>query len=178
MTQQGVDARARGDVDVALRRFKDALEIDATFEQAYLELASLREATGELEEAEHVLAIGMERIPGFTRAAEARAALLSRARRFDEATDAYSSVLRDKRDDAATLTRLVEVAPHAGQFLVALAAARRLFQVASGQGNAQLASDARLSSRALSLLVGELDPVTSGRRSPNPVRRAIARASM
>ena len=154
LVRQGDEHRGAGRVALALARYREALEMDATYAPAYLALAELREASGEIEEAERVLALGLDRVPGFWEAKLARARILARAARAREATSVLLSALDDRPDDPVVLGKLLEVAPRAGQLPVALASARRLVALARARGDAAAERDAGLSVVALS-------PVTS-----------------
>lgn len=177
LTEQGQAHRRQGNVDLAIKRFNEALGIDATYGPAYIALASLREASGEADEAERVLEMGLDRIPGFAEGLTARAELFARNHRLDEAVASFLAVLALKPDDVTTLRRLVAVAPLGGLFPVALAAARRLSAIARVQGDTALASEMIREARALVRLVAEADPVRGGAGSREGARRALARLS-
>ncbi len=177
LTQEGKAHREKGNVGLAVTRFNDALSIDATFGDAYLALASLREATGELEEADKVLSLALEHIPGFDPALFARAELYGRAKRFDAATSVLLGILAREPEQRAALTKVIETASKAGRFPVALAAARRLALLLGKEGDLAAAKDARITVRALTLLVAEADPVCAKHRATSVVRRALARAA-
>lgn len=175
LTTAGAQNRAAGKVDLALTQLREAIQTDATFGDAYLTLAELREATGELDEAERVLVLGMDHIPGFVEAMLARAELLARARRDGDASSAFLEALRQRPDDEAVLRRLVAIAPRAGLLPVALGAARRLAALARGRADDKTARELFATTRALSMLVAEVDPALAGGRSPERARRALAR---
>jgi tetratricopeptide (TPR) repeat protein len=176
LTEQGRAHRKSGDSGRAVARFNEALSIDATFGDAYIELASLREASGELDEAERVLAVGLERIPGFVEGVAARGDLYGRAKRYDQATTAFLQLAAMKPDDEPTLHKVLLNATRARLLPVALASARRLASLAAKRDDQAAAKDARLSAKAIARLIGEADPVAQGRRSSDPVRRALATA--
>ncbi|MBL8741156.1 MAG: tetratricopeptide repeat protein, partial [Myxococcales bacterium] len=143
---------------------------------AYLELASLREASGELDEAERVLSVGLERIPGFVEGVAARGDLYARAKRYEDATTTFLQLSTMKPDDEPTLQKVLVNATRARLLPVALASARRLASLAARRDDQAALKDARLTVRALSRLLGEVDPVAHGLRLTDPVRRALARA--
>lgn len=176
LTEQGRAHRQSGDTARAVARFSEALAIDATFGEAYLELATTREAAGETDEAERVLAISLERIPGFVEGMWARGELYGRARRYPEATSAFLHVSAAKPDDEPTLHKILINATRAGLFPVALAAARRLGALAEKRDDRVAAKDARLTTKALAKLVAEADPVSTGVKLSDPIRRALAAA--
>lgn len=178
LTEQGRAHRKSGDTSRAIARFNEALAIDATFGDAYIELSGLREASGELDEADRVLAVGLERIPGFVEGLAARGDLYGRAKRYDEATTAFLQLAAMKPDDEPTLHKVLVNAMRARLLPVALASARRLASLAARRDDQAAAKDARLTAKALARLVGEVDPVALGKRSSDPTRRALAAAEM
>lgn len=177
LTEQGVGERNAGHTDKAITRLLEAISIDGTYEPAYLALASLREASGEWEEALRVLEMGIDRIAGFEQGLVARAALLARAKQYASATAAYLVVLERHADDEASLRQLLWVAPRANLLPVALGAARRLMVLCRERGDAAGEKEARLTTRALENLLAEVDPVARGAKHRDRVRRALARAS-
>jgi tetratricopeptide (TPR) repeat protein len=174
LTEQGRAHRKSGDSARAITRFNEALAIDATFGDAYIELAALREASGELDEADRVLAVGLERIPGFVEGLAARGQLYGRAKRYNEATTVFLELAAMKPDDEPTLRKVLQNAMRARQLPVALAAARRLASLAARRDDPVAVKDARLTVKALARLLGEVDPVVQGKRSGDRVRRALA----
>lgn len=175
LTDQGRAHFAAGHVDLALKRYNEALEIDSTFGEAYLALAALRESTGEVAEAERVLELGLDRIPGFAEGLQARGDLLARDRRPAEAVASFLAVLALRPDDPEALRRIVATAPQGGLLPVALGAARRLAALATSAGDPKLELEMRREATALSRLLGELDPVRAGASSRERPRRALAR---
>ena len=59
--------------ELALRRYTEALALDATCEEAYLGLGSLRARRGDLRESERVYSMALEHIPTLRAARVARA---------------------------------------------------------------------------------------------------------
>lgn len=176
LTEQGRAHRKSGNTNQAVARFNEALAIDGTFGDAYIELALLREASGELDEAERVLAVGLERIPGFVEGLAARGDLYGRAKRYDQATTTFLQLSAMKPDDEPTLHKVLINATRARLLPVALASARRLASLAAKREDQAAAKDARLTAKALARLVGEADPVAQGKRLSDPIRRALAAA--
>lgn len=177
LTEQGVAHRKSGHADAAVSRLLEAISIDGTFGPAYLALASLREASGEWEEALHVLDMGIDRITGFDEGLVARAAVLTRAKQYASATAAYLTVLQRHSDDEASLRQLLVVAPRASLLPVALGASRRLMALCRERADAPCEKEARLTTRALESLIAEADPVTRGAKHGDRVRRALSRSS-
>ncbi|NUP12788.1 MAG: tetratricopeptide repeat protein [Polyangiaceae bacterium] len=176
LTEQGEAHAAAGSTQQAVARFNEAIAIDSTFERAYLGLASLRASLGEYDEALVVLDMGLERVHGFDAALALKADVLVRSKRFTDATGVYLHALAAKPDDEALLARVVQTAARAGLFPVALGAARRTLQLARSRGDVAAEKDAKITVIALQNLVADADPVLSGRRGKDPVRRALARA--
>ncbi len=174
LTEQATANRDAGRHDQALARYREAIEMDGSYGPAYLGLASLREAMGEVDEAKIVLALALEAIPGFGEALLAQADLLNRAKRYDESTASLLEALKLERDNVAVLERLLRVAPKGGNLPVALGAARRLAALARARGDEAAAKDADLTARALTRLVGDADPVARGRKHGEQARRALA----
>jgi tetratricopeptide (TPR) repeat protein len=175
LTSSGSALRQSGRVDEAVSRFTEALKTDGTYGPAYLALAELREATGEIEEAEKVLMLGMQSILGFWEGLMAQAELVARQRRFDEATALLIAFERGNPDHEGALRRLVDVATKADRLPVALRAARRLHELATTRKDDAARRSSAATVRALSLLLGETDPVAAGPRHREAARRALAR---
>lgn len=174
LTEQAAANREAGRHEQALSRYREAIEMDGSYGPAYLGLASLREAMGDVDEAKNVLALALEAIPGFGEALLAQADLLSRAKRYDESTASLLEALKLERDSLAVLERLLRVAPKGGNLPVALGAARRLAALARARGDEAAAKEADLTARALTRLVADADPVARGRKHGEQARRALA----
>ncbi|NUO54784.1 MAG: tetratricopeptide repeat protein [Polyangiaceae bacterium] len=174
LTDQATANREAGRHDQALSRYREAIEMDGSYGPAYLGLASLREAMGEIDEAKTVLALALEAIPGFGEALLAQADLLNRAKRYDESTASLLEALKLDRDSVTVLERLLRVAPKGGNLPVALGAARRLAALARARGDEAAAKEADLTARALTRLVADADPVLRGRKHGEQARRALA----
>ncbi len=177
LTEQANAHRAAGRTDDALSRYRQAIEMDGTYGAAYLGLAELREATGDIDEARQVLRVALEAIPSFREARVAHADLLHRAKRYAESTVLLLEALRLDRDSVALLEKVLRTAPRAGALPVALGAARRLASLAKARGDDRAAADAEVTARALTRLVSEADPVKRGRRHTEQARRALALAA-
>jgi len=175
LTRQGDAHAARGEPDTAAQRYQEALRFDATYGPAYLALGALRERAGEPQAAEEVYARGLERIAGFAEAHRARAALRLRQRRTRAAIEDLEAAEDLRPGDAAILDELARAYVTASAFPAALAATRRLAALATAAGDPARAAEARTRARALSILVGEADPVRAGQTGRGPVRSALAR---
>jgi tetratricopeptide (TPR) repeat protein len=175
LTASGAALRQSGRVGDAVARFTEALKTDGTYGPAYLALAELREATGEVEEAEKVLLLGMQNILGFWEGLMAQAELVARQRRFDDATALLLAFERGNPDHEGALRRLIDVATRADRLPVALRAARRLHELATLKKDDAARKSSAATVRALTLLLGETDPVAAGPRHREVARRALAR---
>src|SRR3954466_3072698 len=78
LTRQGLEHAHEGNDDLAVRRFVEALSLEAHHGPAYLALAAARERAGDLEEAARTYDLAIEHVPGFAAAYRARAALRRR----------------------------------------------------------------------------------------------------
>jgi tetratricopeptide (TPR) repeat protein len=177
LTEQAAGHRAAGRTDDALSRYRQAIEMDGTYGPAYLGLAELREATGDVDEARQVLLLALEAIPSFQEARVAHADILHRAKRYSESTVLLVEALKLDRDSVPLLEKVLRTAPRAGALPVALGAARRLAALAKARGDDRAAADAEITARALTRLVSEADPVKRGRKHAEQARRALAVAA-
>lgn len=175
LTVSGATLRQAGHVGDAVALFTEALKTDGTYGPAYLALAEVREATGEVDEAEKVLLLGMQNILGFWDGLMAQAELVARQRRFDDATALLLAFERGNPDHELALRRLVDVATKADRLPVALRAARRLHELATLKKDEAGRKSSAAIVRALSLLLGETDPVAAGPKHREAARRALAR---
>lgn len=175
LTRQAEARAARGEVDVALARYLEAIRFDATYGPAYLGLGALHERAGDAREAERTYAMGLDHVGGFVKGYRARAALRSRHGRLDEAVIDLQAAEALQGDDVALLQELARAYVATGALPAALCVARRIVAIAIGDGDRALAEAARTQARALSLLLGDADPVRAGRNGRGAVRRALAR---
>ncbi|MCC6555249.1 MAG: tetratricopeptide repeat protein [Polyangiaceae bacterium] len=174
LTRQGAAHAARGEAEEALGRFLEAIRFDATYGPAYLGLGALHERAGDAREAERVYTMGIDRVSGFAEGLRARAALRRRARRLGEAIVDLEAAAAIRPSDAGLLEELAAAYVAAAALPAALAISRRVESLAAARGDGALQATARARARALSLLVGEVDPVRAGLRGRGAVRRAIA----
>ena len=173
LTRQGKEHADRGDVDVASRRFMEAITLDGTYGPAYLALGAVREASGDPAEGERAYSLGIEHVPGFAEGLAARARLRARQRRLADALGDFEAAAKLRPDDLALLPELANAYVAVQALPAALAVARRI-EALLADGDPRALADARLRSRALGALVGELDPVIAGATGRGSVRRALA----
>jgi tetratricopeptide (TPR) repeat protein len=160
-----------------MRRYLDALGFDPTYAAAYLSLGGLQEAAGDPREAEKTYSTGLDHVTGFSAAHRARARLRIRQKRVEEAIGDLEAAVGYEPGDVATLRELASAYVSTGALPAALAVTRRVAAMAEEGGDAKVASEARVSARALSLLVGAVDPVIAGGTERGAVRRALARSA-
>src|SRR4051812_4714824 len=161
LTRQGLEHAHEGNDDLAVRRFVEALSLDAHHGPAYLALGAARERAGDLEEAARTYDLAIANIPGFAAAYRARAALRRRMGEQDgeladlETATAITETPEGLRELAA---RYVE----SKAWPAALATWRKIAQLAQQHNDEPARREAAMKARALALLSGELDPVTGG----------------
>ena len=174
MTRQGREHAGRGETETAMRRYLDALNFDPTYGAAYLSLGALQESVGDPREAERTYSTGLDHVTGFGEAHRARARLRIRQKRVVEAIGDLEAAAGYQPGDAATLRELASAYVSTGALPAALSVTRRVAAVAEESGDEKAAAEARVSARALSLLVGAVDPVVAGGSGRGGVRRALA----
>jgi len=159
--------------DVAARRYTEALALDPTCDEAYLGLGALRLRLGDAKEAERVFSTALSHVPDLRAAQVGRA----RARRAQGALSAADIDLEDvtRTDSDGTILReLATWYAAEGNTLAELSVWRRLRALAERHpGEPAILSEARLTVRALEILIGSLDPVAAPGRSA--VRRGMSR---
>ena len=173
LTRQAREHAAHGEADVALTRYAEAARLDPTYGPAYLGLASVYEARGDVSEAERSYAVGLDHVPGFADALVSRARLRSALHRPAEAAADLEAAASLRPETVALLRELAGAYVAAGALPAALAVTRRLAALAEAQQDGRGASEARVGARALALLVGDVDPVSAGQRGRGAVRHAL-----
>jgi tetratricopeptide (TPR) repeat protein len=156
--------------DVAVRRYMEALALDATCEEAYLGLGALRARTGDLREAERVYSVALEHVPRL------RAARVGRAhvrRAMGQRAEAIDDLLFAAEDDVAPLRVLASWYGEDGQTPAQLATWRRIAARAEASQDLTLQTEARTMVRALVVLVGPADPAAAP-PDERGVRRLVA----
>jgi tetratricopeptide (TPR) repeat protein len=177
LTRQGRAHAGRGDTETATQRYLEAIRFDPTYGAAYLDLGALQEAAGDPREAERTYATGLDHVTSFGEAHRARARLRLRQRRVAEAVADLEAASSLEPTDLATLRELGSAYVIAGALPAALSSMRRAAAIAEAAGEAQIAGEVRVSARALSLLLGAVDPVAAGSAGRGPVRSALAAAA-
>ncbi|MDI1449698.1 tetratricopeptide repeat protein [Polyangium sp. 6x1] len=175
LVRQGEAHAATGDTAAATRRLLEAISFDPTYGPAYLALAARHEAAGDTVEAERVHAAGLERVAGFAEGHAARGKLRRRLGRMREAAADFEAALSFTPDHAAALEGLYATYVALSALPAALATSRRMEALAEAHGDASAHKEARARSRALVVLLAEIDPVTADARGRGPLRSALAR---
>ncbi len=161
--------------ELALRRYSEALSLDPTLADAYLGLGELRARRGDAREAERVYSVAMEHVPGLHEALAGRARARWALGLRDEA-ERDLAVYATETSDRGALRELAGWFGEEGKAPAQLAAWRRLLALAERATDAAAAREARTTVRALQILVGPADPVTTP-ATEDEVRRAVARVA-
>jgi tetratricopeptide (TPR) repeat protein len=175
LVRQGTAHAVRGDGAAATRRLLEAISFDPTYGPAYLALAAQHEAGGDVVEAERVYEAGLERVAGFAEGHAARGRLRKRLGRLREAAADFEAALSFAPENVSALEGLYATYVALSALPAALAASRRIEALAEARGDAAAHKEARARSRALVVLLAELDPVMAGARDRGPIRTALAR---
>lgn len=176
LVEQGQGHVGAGRADVAAARFRQAVELDSTFGQAYLAWGALMEASRDFAEAERIYAVGIANVARFADGHAARGRLRLLLRRFDEAVDDFAAATRIRPDDRALLSLLGQGLVRAGAWPAALAVERNVVRLAESAGDEDAAAHARTQVQALQRLLADIDPVMAGAtHDRGEVRRAIAK---
>jgi tetratricopeptide (TPR) repeat protein len=144
--------------EIAVRRYMEALSLDATCGEAYLGLGSLRARRGDLREAERVYSVALERLPELRAAQKARAHV---RRALGMRREAVGDLLGGAEDDPSALRVLAGWYGEDGQAPAQLATWRKIRDVAEASGDAVLLHEAKTTVRALVILVGPADPAAA-----------------
>jgi tetratricopeptide (TPR) repeat protein len=161
LVREAQDLEAAHQEDRAIVRYTEALELDPTCAPAYLGLADLRARRGDTREAERVYSVALEHVPGLYPALIGRARVrrvLGAVREGDQDLEVYLN----REEDLAEMKELAAWYGDEGRAAAQLATWRRLYVAAVRLGaDASLVREARATVKALQLLVGPADPVTS-----------------
>jgi tetratricopeptide (TPR) repeat protein len=158
--------------DVAVRRYMEALSIDATNAEAWLGLGALRMRLGDMAEAERVYTAAFDRVPSLHAALEGRAHArwaLGQHADAERDLDLYAAA----ESDRAALRLLASWYGSDGRTPVELAIWRQLLAAAVEHEDPSAEREARRMVRALVILVDGCDPASSP-AGPDATRRAMA----
>jgi len=173
LTAQARDHLTRGDIVLARRRLHEAVALDPGHAPAWLELAALRERSGELDEALRLYGVALERIPASAPLHLARGLLLERLGRLGDAAQDISAAVSLAPSDRALRGEAQAFYVRRKNWCAALEQSRAILLIAASAGSKDL-EDARLHTLALQVLAEDLDPVRAGRRHHDWQRRAMA----
>jgi tetratricopeptide (TPR) repeat protein len=176
---QGLQKESDGDELAAMKRYRDAIELDPAAEPAYLALGALRTKRNELSEAENVYDVGL------TRLSSSRALYLARAtvhRLRGHASEARLDLRRAwtlegntaSNDELSIMREWIALAREQRDTPGELLGWRRVLAIAHARGDNKLRSEASVQARALGIFVGEVDPVLSGKTLADPLRKSLA----
>lgn len=162
----------RDDIAQALREYTEALAIDSTLGEAYLNLGAIRERMGDPREAELVYSEAVRLSDTRARALLQRSHLRRQAGLAAQAlADLEASVELDP--SPAALRELSHHYVEAHAWSAALATVRRFASLAQTSGDAVAYESARLEVRALRVLAAEVDPSTQRAARHDWVARAL-----
>jgi tetratricopeptide (TPR) repeat protein len=176
LVREAQDLEAAHQEDRAVSRYTEAIELDPTCAPAYLGLADLRARRGDTREAERVYSMALDYVPSL------HAALVGRARvrrRLGAVREGYEDLARylSHEEDLAEMKELAAWYGEDGRTAAQLAAWRRLYVVAERlRADDAVLREARATVRALQILLGPADPVTSP-TTLEPVRLGLARVA-
>lgn len=158
------------DEDVAVRRYSEALSLDASCEEAYLGLGSLRARRGDLRESERVYSVAIEHVPTSRTARTARAYV---RRALGANAAAIDDLLAGAEDEVTALRVIASWHAEDGQTPAQLSIWRRIAARAESTKELTLLQQARTMVRALVIVVGTADPAASPPDSRG-VRRTVS----
>jgi tetratricopeptide (TPR) repeat protein len=174
LVREAQDLEAAHQEDRAVRRYTEALELDPTCAPAYLGLADLRARRGDTREAERVYSMALDHVPSLHTALIGRARVRRRLGALREGEEDLERYLSHE-EDLAEMKELAGWYGEDGRALAQLATWRRLYVTAVRlQAEDGVLREARATVRALQLLAGPCDPVTSPSVT-DPVRQGLAR---
>lgn len=173
LVRRAAEYRKRGEGALALAEYNEALRLDPSYADAYLGLASTREAMGDLGEAERVYDLA-------ARSSEGRADALTGRARVRRALGRDADAIRDLEaavalaPDPARLKLLASWYVERRTWPAALVAWRRVQALLEAE-NGPEHDEARVRVQALTLLASDSDPVALGADGDAGwVRRALA----
>lgn len=173
LTAMGGRFLEAGDRVSAAGYFREAIGVDPSFAPAYVALGELQLARGALRDAEETFRIAAARAGTEARVWIGLARTLEAMGADEDADGVLAQASAALREDETILSFRAEHAERRGRWSLALALTRRLATLAVRRGESERAGTLRARERALSVLVGNLDPVR-GSRSDELVRRSLS----
>ncbi len=153
-----------GDRVSARAYLRDAITADPSYADAYVALGELELAREAWRDAEATFRVGLVRARPNARLWIGLARALVGMGAADDAESVLAQADAQLRDDPELLAFRAEQAESRGRWSLALAITRRSATLAERAGEIDRARELRARARALSVLVGDLDPV----RHPGP----------
>ncbi len=177
LTALGARFAEAGDRVSARGYLRDAISADPSYAEAYVALGELELARDAYRDAEATFRVGLVRA-----GSDARLWIgLSRALIGMGAPEDADAVLAQAdaqlSGDVSLLAFRAEHAEQRGRWSLALSITRRLAELARRDGDREREAGLRARARALSILVGTLDPVLAPRAGPSRVRALLAERS-
>lgn len=166
--------RAQGDTAAAIAAYTEVLRIDPGIGAAYLELAEIRSALGDLRQSELLLSRATTLLSVRPRALLQRAALYLASGRTALAADDFEAAV-EARPDAETLRALGMFYVRQRAYVAALAVWRRLLTIAEVATDPKLRREELDTAAALARLAAESDAVQNAADDRNWVRRTLRR---
>lgn len=168
------DDERHGEAARAMTAYTRAIQLDPTYGPAMLRLGRLREAAGDVREAERLYTAAARLREYAAEALEHRAKLLLHNGQKAEAfRDLRAAVARDDQNTALR-RELASWYAKRRMWPAALAEWRRLAALLEAKSGSPGLRQARLQVKALAVLAGSCDPVRAGASNTSWVRRALA----
>jgi tetratricopeptide (TPR) repeat protein len=174
LTLQAQRRAVEGDLAGARIRLVQALRLDPTYGPAWIELGSAHEREGDNVEALRVYQACIDRTPGYAEVFRARAKLLERLGRLQDAWLDLRAAVGLTPGDTGLRSECVGFFVRRAAWSAALQQNRAMQVIFEAKGDRTAAAQARVRTLALSVLAQESDPVTAGAQRRGWERRAIA----
>ena len=164
---------AGGDRVSAAAYFRNAVSADPSIALGYLSLGEVQIARGALRDAEETFRAGMQRAEPDARMWTGLARVLDAAHRGEEADAMLSEGSAHFPRDENVMVLRRDRAESRLAWSLALGLTRRLTQLGNERGDEVAAAEYARHGRALSVLVGELDPLAVDVEDASPLRLAL-----
>ncbi|MBN4081094.1 sulfotransferase [Caldithrix abyssi] len=122
----GVCARKQNKYEAALAHLEKLLDINPNHANAYNQIGLIASETGDLEGARTLFATAVEKEPGFLDAQRNFAECLLLMEEYDNAVQAYVTILDNHPEDVSSLLRMAQLNDEAGQSRDAIKWAERV----------------------------------------------------
>ncbi len=172
--RRGRSDERQGEAIRAMTEYTRAIQLDPTYGAAILRLARLRQAAGELREAERLCTTAVRLREYHTQALVQRAHLYRDSGRDAEAFRDLRAAVDSDETNTALHRELAGWYARRRMWPAALAEWRRLAALLETRPGSAALGEARLQVKALAELAGPSDPVRAGASERSWVRRALA----